>query len=99
TEAFKVTAFGSVRKVDATLNTDTLPSGDDYISSILNSGYHRTATEVAKKGAMTQTSAGGNISYNKAGFHIGANAIAFRFSVPLVRNIFPYNRYAIQGQS
>ncbi|MCW3109074.1 MAG: hypothetical protein JWQ09_3580, partial [Segetibacter sp.] len=62
------------------------------------SGYHRTVTEVAKKNAITQSSIGGNISYSKNGFHIGLNGIAFKFSVPLIRNIFPYNQYAIQGK-
>ena len=93
-----LTAFASVRKLDATFNADTSETNDDYISSILNSGYHRTPNEVAKKNTITQTSFGGNISYKKDGFHLGVNAVAFKFSVPLVRNLQPYNQYAIQGK-
>ncbi len=93
-----LTAFVSLHKLDGTLHTDTSQTTEDYISSILNAGYHRTATEVAKKNKITQTSFGGNISYNKNGLHAGVNAIAFSFSVPLVRNIYPYNQYAIQGK-
>lgn len=91
------TAFASVRKLDGSLHTDTFQTNTDYISSILNSGYHRTITEVAKKNAITQSSFGGNVSYTKNSLHIGVNAVAFRFSIPLVRNILPYNQFAIQG--
>src|SRR5205085_11079514 len=76
---------------------DTSQADSDIISSILNSGYHRTATEVAKKNAETQYAWGGNISYKKDGFQIGLNGIAFTFSVPIKRTIYPYNQYAIEG--
>lgn len=92
-----VTAFASMRKLDATFNSDTTENNNDYVSSIASSGYHRTPGEVAKKNAVTQTSFGGNVSYNKNEFHVGINAIGFRFSVPLVRDLPPYNQYAIQG--
>ncbi|MDQ6815333.1 MAG: helix-hairpin-helix domain-containing protein [Bacteroidota bacterium] len=91
------TAFASVHKLDGTLNTDTSQTYDDYISSILNSGYHRTATELSKKHTVTQTSFGGNISYATNSLHLGVNAIAFQYSPSLMRNIAPYNQYAIRG--
>jgi len=97
-ENLTVTAFASVRKLDGSFNTDTAQTNEDYISSILNSGYHRTPNEAAKKNALTQTSFGGNISYKKNSFHLGINGIGFKFSAPLVRNIQPYNQYAIEGK-
>ncbi len=97
-KSFNVTAFSSFRKLDATLNNDTTQNANDFISSIASSGYHRTPTEFAKKNAFTQTSFGGNVSYSKNCFHVGINAIAFRFSVPLIRDIQPYNQYAIEGK-
>ena len=98
TKHLDVTAFASVRRLDATSNVDTTQSNDDFVSSIATSGYHRTPNELAKKNAVTQTAFGGNISYNKNGFHAGINAVDFRFSVPLVRDIQAYNQYAIQGR-
>lgn len=95
---FNVTAFASVRKLDATLNNDATQVDNDFVSSIASSGYHRTPDEIAKKNTLTQTSFGGNVSYNKNGFHVGINAITFRFSLPLIRDIQPYNQYAIQGK-
>ncbi|MEJ7679980.1 MAG: hypothetical protein WKG06_19410 [Segetibacter sp.] len=97
-ENLNVTAFASVRKLDASFNNDTTQNNIDFISSIAISGYHRTFNEVAKKNIITQTSFGGNVSFRKNSFHIGVNGIAFKFSVPLVRDIQPYNQYAIQGK-
>lgn len=94
---FDFTAFASVHKLDGSFNTDTSQTNDDYVSSILNSGYHRTPAEVAKKNALTQTTVGGTISYSKNNVHVGVNGIGFKFSAPLMRNIFPYNQYAIGG--
>jgi hypothetical protein len=93
-----VTAFGSVRKLDATFHTDTSQTNEDFISSILNSGYHRTPSEVAKKNSFTQTTFGGNISYHDDRLHVGLNGVAYQFSTPLVRDIQPYNQYSIQGK-
>jgi hypothetical protein len=96
---FDVTAFASVRKLDATFNNDTSQTNDDFISTILNTGYHRTISEISKKNTITQTSFGGNVSYKKNGLHIGLNSVVFKFSVPLVRDLMPYNRYAIRGDN
>ncbi len=53
-----VTFFGSYRHIDATLNADST------ISTILTSGYHRTATEMAKKNNTIQTTAGAHAGYS-----------------------------------
>lgn len=92
-----VTAFASTRKLDATFHNDTSQTNEDYTSSILSSGYHRTQSEISKKNTITQNSVGGNISYKDNRFHVGVNGVAFQFSTPLVRDIQPYNQYAIQG--
>ncbi len=74
---FNVTAFGSVRQIDANFNQDTTQTNEDFISSVLSSGYHRTPNEILKKNTITQTSFGGNISYNKKALHLGLNGVAF----------------------
>ena len=96
---FEATGFFSVRKLDGTLNAgDTLQTNDDFLSSILNSGYHRTPSELSKKNILTQTSYGGNLSYNKNRLHLGMNSIFFKLSAPLQKDINPYNQYSIAGQ-
>lgn len=64
-----ISLFASRRKFDATLNDD------GTIATILSSGYHRTKTELSKKNNATNTTAGGNVSFRKNGFHIGATAV------------------------
>ncbi len=61
--------FASYRKLDATLNSDST------IATIVTSGYHRTATELAKKNNSSQTVGGGNINYRFKAFHLGATAL------------------------
>lgn len=97
--AFDFTAFASMRKMDGTFNDDTTLSNDDYISTISNTGYHRTTNEIAKKNLLTQTTIGGNISYKRNNLHLGLNSVATQFSIPLVRDIQPYNQFGIQGKN
>ena len=99
TKNIDVTAFASARTLDATYNNDTSQTNNDFVSTILNSGYHRTTSEVLKKNSITQTAAGGNLSYTKNRFHVGVNGVAFTFSVPLVRDAQLYNQYAIRGKN
>lgn len=65
-----ITAFASYRKIDATLNSDK-----QTISTILHTGYHRTQTEMDKKGNTLQTAFGANVHYSKNALHLGATAV------------------------
>jgi len=70
TKGLNVSAFVSYRDFDATLN-----KGDSTIATILNSGYHRTKTELEKKNNSSHFTVGGNIDYKFGGFYIGATAV------------------------
>ena len=89
----ELTAFASYREIDATLNKD-----DGSIATILKSGYHRTPTEMEKKNNSSQSLAGGNLSFDKNGFHAGVTALYTHLN----RNIDPgeqlYRRYYAKGQ-
>lgn len=65
-----VSAFISYRKFDATLNKD-----DGTIATILNSGYHRTETELSKKNNSSHFVIGGNVDYRIGGFYAGITSI------------------------
>lgn len=95
---WEATGFGSFRKVDASFNPADTMDIEDYISSLYNTGYHRTANEIAGKGALSQTAFGGNVNYKAERFHIGANAIHFSFDHPLIKNPVLYNQYALNGK-
>ena len=92
------TAFISFRKLSANYVADTV-NNEEYISSFLNSGYHRTESETADKNRISQWATGGNISYKGRNYHIGANGVYYQFSLPVQKRDEPYNLYAINGRS
>jgi hypothetical protein len=95
---FEVTAFASYRKLSANFVADTV-NNEEFISSFLNSGYHRTESEIADRNKLRQLAFGGNIKYKAANWHAGINAINFNFSSPVQKRPEPYNIYAISGKS
>jgi hypothetical protein len=97
-QKFEVTAFVSYRKLSANFVADTL-SNEEFISSFLNSGYHRTESEIADRNKLGQLAFGGNIKYKSVNWHISINAINFNFSSSVQKRQEPYNLYAISGKS
>lgn len=95
---FETTLFASFRNISANITGDTT-GGEEMATSLLSSGYHRTAGEMADKNTLRQSSAGANLAFNSGRFHIGVNGVYYRFSVPLQKSNEPYNLYAIQGKS
>ena len=65
----KLTAFVSRSPADATLNKD------GTVSTILDTDYHRTETEMGKKHNLHPFKTGGNLRYNAHGFRLGMNAL------------------------
>jgi len=92
------TVFASIRKLSANFVADTV-NNEDFISSFLTSGYNRTPSEQADRNNLRQTSFGGNILFRNNRWHVGANAVFYNFSLPVVKREEPYNRYAISGNS
>ena len=93
----EATAFVSYRKLSANFVADTV-SNEEFISSFLNSGYHRTESEIADRNKLDQLAFGGNVSYKNSIWHVGLNAINFKFSSPIQKRQEPYNLYAISGK-
>ena len=95
---FETTTFVSYRKLSANFVADTV-SNEEFISSFLNSGYHRTESEIADRNKLGQLAFGGNVRYKKTNWHAGVNAVIFKFSSPVQKRQEPYNIYAISGNS
>ena len=93
----EATVFVSMRKLSANVVLDTI-NNEDFISSILNSGYHRTTTEADHKNNLQQFSCGGNITYRRRSWHIGVNGVNYNFSSPVQKRNEPYNLFAISGR-
>ena len=92
------TVFASMRKLSANFVADTV-NNEDFISSFLTSGYHRTVSEMADRNNLTQTTFGGNIIYRTNRWHFGINGIYYNFSLPVKKRDEPYNLYAISGKN
>ncbi|MEO8762862.1 MAG: helix-hairpin-helix domain-containing protein [Ginsengibacter sp.] len=95
---WETTGFISYRKLDANFNADTVGPGG-IVSSLQNSGYHRTAGEVEDKNVQTQLSFGGNIGYSSSRAHIGINGVHYGFSHNITKTPYLYNAYALSGKS
>lgn len=94
----EATVFASLRKLSANVVADTIDNYD-YVSSILSSGYNRTANENADRNKLSQTAFGGNIIYRNGRLQMGLNGVYYRFSLPLQKRDEPYNLYAISGNN
>ena len=92
------TVFASIRKLSANFVADTV-NNEDFISSFLTSGYHRTNSENADRNNLTQTAFGANALYRGNNWHVGVNGIYYNFSLPVQKREEPYNLYAISGKS
>ncbi len=92
------TAFVSLRKLGANFVADTV-NNEDFISSFLTSGYHRTPSENADRNNLTQTTFGGNFIYRGKNWQVGVNGIYYHFSLPVEKRAEPYNLYAISGNT
>jgi Helix-hairpin-helix motif len=94
----EATSFASIRKLSANFVADTV-NNEDFISSFLTSGYHRTGSENDDRNNLTQTTFGGNINYRGDCWHVGINGIYYNFSLPVQKRDEPYNLYAISGKN
>lgn len=75
-----ITLFYSDKKVDASVKgTDSLSAGEYYISSLQESGYHRTPAELASKNSIRQTVYGAHVQSRVKMFRIGATAMHTAF--------------------
>lgn len=100
---FELTALYSNAPRDGNVQslTDTLESQEDYISSLITSGYHRTPTEIANKSKAREENIGGNITYKNRGgdFQLGLNALYSAYSQPFLRADRIYNGFEFRGKS
>lgn len=75
-----LTAFASMRYLDATLNAD------GTAATIVTDGYHRTLTEINKKNNTRRTDAGAHMAWRQGAWKVGATALWSAFNRSLVPN-------------
>ena len=70
---------------------------DNEIASIDKGGLHRSAKEAEKRGAFSLQLAGGNVSYDTGGFHVGATGIYYFFNHPYEPALREYSKFNMHG--
>ena len=92
-KGWELTAFASFRQKDATLNKN------GEIQTLQTSGYHRSATELKNKNNSTAITAGGGLSWQGKGFHLGATGYFVHFNRVMNPGNTLYRRYYPRGQN
>ena len=89
---WRLTAFASYQHIDATLNDD------GSARTLLTDGYHRTETELSKKGNTHETDLGGSIGWRRGALYIHANGVYTHYNRRLQpqKNV-AYRQYAAEG--
>ena len=95
---FSGTVFYSYRWVDANVSVaDTLDEAE-LVSSLQETGYHRTIGELQDRHAIRQQIVGGHLAYAIAHFEVGYTAQHMWLNVPLELRPSHYNQFYFQGK-
>ena len=94
----ELNAFFSLRRLSANLDTDS-NSQQAYITSLLPSGYHRTASELFTKNNILRVSTGGAFCYSTPAMRITLQAVHHDFSNAFRKDDQPYNLFALKGRA
>ena len=91
-----VTAFYSYKNIDANVNlTDSLSDDNEVlaVTSIQQTGLHRTFNEIEDKGAIAQQNIGGHISYKTRKLNIGLTGINSDINTDFTPNLQTYSQF------
>ncbi|OPZ98101.1 MAG: hypothetical protein BWY70_01319 [Bacteroidetes bacterium ADurb.Bin408] len=101
-KGFEFSAFFSYKKRDGSLTQalDTLDNEEDqiFVTSMLETGYHRTPSELEKKHSLGELIYGGNLTYRRRAFSVGATAVRTELSHELNRDLYLYNQFDFSGK-
>jgi hypothetical protein len=92
------TLFFSCQQISSNAATDTA-GREDIFTALENSGYHRTAAEIADRNNNRQLSFGGSLSYEQPGLNLSVNFTHFDFSRSFRKKDAPYNLYSFRGRA
>jgi len=93
---FNFTPFISYNKLDAGIALNPLTNLED-ISSLQQSGLHRTASELRSKGRISQLVYGANLQYNYRKLSIGLTAYQSNYSQAFAPGRSLYNQFDFTG--
>ncbi len=90
-----LTAFYSHNKVDGSFFIT--PSGKDEITTILETGNHRTISELLNENRLTINAFGGHVNYTYKFLKAGATYYQTRLSLPLAPDTTLYRHFYFRG--
>jgi len=98
-KGFELSTFFSKHKIDANITgADSLNSELLYVSSLQETGYHTTRSELSDKDAITETIFGSHLAYQNKRINIGATAYKTIFSANLVKDLQPYSQFVFNSK-
>lgn len=93
------TPFFSIKKEDASLSVrDTLDSTRG-VTSLNQTGLHRTKTEIANHDDIFETLYGGNAEYSSGNLRAGANVSYLLFSRDFLPGRYLYDKFYFKGRT
>ncbi len=93
-----VASYFSYKKMDARIvEIDSLTEEPISVSSLIEIGYHRTASEMATKNTISELMTGGNITYRKTNWKVGTTVNYTRYSADIQPAWQPYNAFYFRG--
>jgi hypothetical protein len=96
----ELTAFISCRHRDASgCLYDPVDSSLLSVSSLTETGLHRTTNEILKKGLVKECICGGHVSLKKSWFEIGTTAYRSLWDADLRKQDAPYDHFCFTGRS
>lgn len=97
-KAFDVTVFYSSKKIDANPGIPDSLSNDSYfVTSLQESGLHRTVNELSKKGTIQQDLYGARVAYRSKKLELGYTIHQMVLGAPLNPRIYPYSQFRFQS--
>jgi len=89
-----LTAFYSNRKVDANfVPSDSINSTEDMVTSLQETGYHRTPGELADKGSNHEIAEGGHIAWNGQRLRAGITLYHISYAIPFETQDALYKKF------
>jgi len=94
----ELTGFASYHKRDGNITSlDTLSGQVLEMSSLQESGLHRTQSEIKDKNCLSELIAGGNLNFTGNFFRAGITGYFLRWSGSLSRQADPYKKFSFYG--
>ena len=96
---WKVGLLVSYKPIDTGMSSDTSENTDfDLFTSIVQSGFHRTTSEISSQNRSRQFNTGGTLKWENKNIRIGMNYLYTGFDKAFERREDLYLKYTFRGQ-